>query len=118
MIPRPQPVAETAETITYAKADVDQLFEALEDLESRAAFAATRDEERLPAEVVRRLCAGDSPVVVFREHRGLSAAELAAQAGFSRSYLSEIERGRKPGSATALAALAAALDVTVDDLLP
>lgn len=117
MIARPQPVAETAETITYAKADVDQLFETLEDLEARAAFATTRAEEKLPAEVVRRLCAGDSPVKVFREHRGLSAAELAARAGLSRSYLSEIERGRKSGSAIALAALAAALEVTVDDLL-
>lgn len=115
MIARPRPIAETAETVTYSKADIDQLFETLEELEARAAYVATRGEEKLPAAAVQRLCRGESPIRVFREYRGLSTAELAARAGLSQS---EIERGRKPGAPDALSSLAAALDVTVDDLAP
>ena len=118
MITRPRPIAETAETVTYSKEDIDQLFEMLEDLEARAAFIATRDEEKLPTAVVQRLCRGESPIQVFREHRGLSTAELAARAGLSQSYLSEIESGRKPATPDALSALAVALDLTADDLVP
>ena len=118
MIAKPEPIAETSDTVTYARADVDRLFDALEDLEARAAFSATRDEERLPANVVGRLCAGENPVKVFREHRGLTAAALAEAAELSRSYLSGIETGRKPGSTKALRALAGALEVSLDDLLP
>jgi transcriptional regulator with XRE-family HTH domain len=43
-------------------------------------------------------------------------AALAAAAGVSPSYLSEIEGRRKPGSFMALAKLAAALDVALDDV--
>jgi hypothetical protein len=118
MIARPEPIAETSDTITFSRVDVERLFDALDDLETRAAFLATRDEERLPAEVVQRLCAGENPVKVLREHRGHSVAALAAAAHLSRSYLSEIEAGRKPGSAKALRALAGALEVSLDDLLP
>lgn len=118
MIARPRPIAETAETVTYSKADIDQLLETLEELEARAAYVATRGEEKLPAAAVQRLCRGESPIRVFREYRGLSTAELAARAGLSQSDLSEIERGRKPGAPDALSSLAAALDVTVDDLAP
>jgi DNA-binding XRE family transcriptional regulator len=117
MIARPRPVAETGDTITYSRADVNRLFEQLEDLEARAAYAATRTEETLPADVVRRLCAGDNPVKVFREYRGLSEAQLAEQAGLSRGHLAAIESDRRRASAKALGALAAALEVSVDDLL-
>lgn len=74
--------------------------------------------ERIPAAVARRLVAGDSPVRVWREHRGLTAHDLADQAGISQSLLSEIETGKKDGSVRTLAALATALRVDVDDLLP
>ena len=97
---------------------MDRLFEQLEDLEARAAYTATRAEERLPAEVVKRLCAGDSPVTVFREHRGLSAAQLAERAGLSSPRLAAIESGRRRAPTKALCAIAVALEVAVDDLLP
>lgn len=113
----PRPIAETSDAVTFDRRDVEELAAAIEDLEARAAFAATRGEELLPAEIVKRLCTGESPVRVFREHRGLGAAELAGRAGVSASYLSEIESGRKPGSARTLAKLACALDVAVDELI-
>ena len=117
MIARPRPVAETDDTVTYSRADVDRLFEQLEDLEARAAFAATRAEEVLPPEVVQRLCEGDSPVKVFREYRGFPKGRLAKQAGISSTRLAEIESGSRRPSSKALLALAAALEVGVDDLL-
>jgi ribosome-binding protein aMBF1 (putative translation factor) len=115
MIVRPRPVSETGDTITYSRTDVDRLFEELEDLEARAAFATSRAEERLPADIVERLCTGDHPVRVFREHRGLSAAQLAEKAGLELAVLAEIEQGRR-ASAKALSALATVLEVSVEDL--
>jgi DNA-binding Xre family transcriptional regulator/mRNA-degrading endonuclease RelE of RelBE toxin-antitoxin system len=89
-----------------------------QDLEARAAYAATRAEEKLPAQVVERLCAGESPVRVFREHRALSLAQLAEKSGIAVSYLAAIESGGRRASAKALAALAAVLEVSVEDLRP
>lgn len=75
------------------------------------------DEDWVPADVVRRLTSGESPVRVWREHRGLRACDLAAAAGIGRSYLSDIETGRKPGSVRALQGIAEALGVTIDELV-
>ena len=116
MIVKPRPIAETGDTVTYSRNDVDRLFEQLEDLEARAAYRATRAEERLPAEVVERLCAGDHPVRVFREHRDLSVAQLAEKAGLDSSDLAAIESGGRRASSKALSALAAVLEVSVEDL--
>jgi len=118
MIRMPEPRSEEATRVAYARADIERLADAIEDLEARATHAATRDEGLLPEAVVRRLVAGESPVRVLREHRGIKAATLAAAAGVSASCLSEIETGRKPGSATALRDLARVLEVAVDDLIP
>jgi len=62
--------------------------------------------------------AGAVPVRVWREHRGLSARALAGRAGISAAYLSQIETGRKPGSFDAMARLARALGVAMEDLEP
>lgn len=75
------------------------------------------DQELVPFELSKRLADGEHPVRVWREHRGLKASELAASAGVPASYLSDIEKGKKPGSVNALKRLAAALNVTVDDLI-
>ena len=75
------------------------------------------DEESVPIEVVDRLLAGESPVRVWREYRGLRGVELAAAAGVAASYLSAIENRKKPGSINALKRLATALRVDVDDLI-
>src|SRR3954464_7517647 len=48
-------------------------------------------EVLLPKAVVDRLANGDNPVRVIREWRGMMQGELAAGAGISQNYLSEIE---------------------------
>lgn len=99
-----------------------------EDAEDRAAVAERRAHEKavgkavarrdyLTADEVRRLLAGESPIRLWRLKRGLTQRALAAAAGVSASYLAEIERGRKPGSANALVRLARALGTAIDDLV-
>jgi DNA-binding Xre family transcriptional regulator len=120
-------MSDTTETVTLTRAEYEALIERLEDAEDLAAVAAAEAREaalgkekaradHLPIELVRRLSAGEHPVRVWRVHRGLGRDALAAAAGVAPSYLSEIETRRKPGSFGALAKLAAALHVSLDDL--
>lgn len=74
-------------------------------------------EELVPFELAERIADGEHPVRVWREYRGMKAGELAARAGVAASYLSDIENGKKPGSAKALKRIASALDLAVDDLI-
>jgi hypothetical protein len=116
------PVAETAETVTLRRADYQALLEALEDAADVAALreaeAAVQhgESELLPIEMVERLLAGEDPVRVWRTHRGMTAHELAKITKLSPS--SEIETGKKPGSFDAMARLARALGVAMEDLMP
>lgn len=73
--------------------------------------------ESFPAEVVDRLLAGQNPIRVYRDHCGMTQGALAAAAGIHPVYLSQIETGRRTGSARTLAAIAEALGVTVDELI-
>ena len=89
-----------------------------ENLADRIALeeARRRDEETMPHALVKRLISGDHPVKVFREHRGLTQAQLAERTGLSAMYLSQIETGRRGGSTKTLAKIARALHVDLDDL--
>lgn len=93
-------------------------MERIDDVEAGAAYAGTRGEESFPSEIVLRLVKRENPVRVFRAHRGLTMQALATAIGRSKSYVSEIERGKKPGSVKVLSAIARVLGVDVDDLLP
>jgi ribosome-binding protein aMBF1 (putative translation factor) len=117
-----EPIAETAETVTLARSDYEAMVSELEDARDLAtireveARVAAGESEYVPMAVVERLMAGEVPVRIWREHRGMTARALAAAAGIPASYLCEIEAGRKPGSFQAMAALARALEVDMEDL--
>ena len=72
--------------------------------------------ESCPIEVADRLVAGESPVRVYRSHRGLTQNELSAAVGIHKMYLSQIETGRRVGSTKTPAARASVLNETIDDL--
>ena len=97
--------------------------EALEDREDIAAIdefqrkLAAGKEEFISSDMLDRLLAGESTIRVWREHRGMTAAALAEKADVSAAYLSELEGRKKTGSIAALKRIAAALDLTVDDLI-
>ena len=95
---------------------ISTLRQAEEDAAARAAYAATRDEEAVPAKVVDRLLAGENPVRVWRQHRGLTLAALAERLDVAKGYVSEIETGRKPGSLRVMRRIAAVLEVDLDDI--
>lgn len=118
-----------AQTVTLSRDEFERVVAALEDRIDLAAVAAQEERERLlgkeaaradylPAEAVRRIFGGESPVRVWREHRGMTQRALADAAGINAAYLSEIEAGKKPGSARALLGLARALGLDIEELLP
>ena len=104
-------------------AQYEQLLEAIEDQEDGAAAedAAQRradGEEYLPGEMVHRLVDGENALRVWREHRELSLTQLAQRAGVNKSTLSLLENDKAHGKPATWRALADALKVTVDDILP
>lgn len=88
----------------------------LEDLQDIADARAASAEETLPLAFVERQLAGESPLRLWREHRGLTLQALAERAGCSRQMISLIEHGKSAPSADLLAKLAAALGCGMDDL--
>jgi transcriptional regulator with XRE-family HTH domain len=72
-----------------------------------------REQDRRPllrtmfGEVLRRI----------RLEQGRTLADVASAARVSMPYLSELERGRKEASSEVLAAICAALDIDLSDLL-
>ena len=79
--------------------------------------ALARDDERIPIEVVDRLIARENPIRVWREHRRLTQRRLAERVGINTAYLSQIETGKRAGSAKTLRAIANALGVDLDDIV-
>ena len=113
-----------SETVTIPRTEYDRLCAAEEDFNDLRAALAVRGhieagtEELVPAAVADRLIDGANPLKVWREHRALSQSALARASGVNRVQLADIEAGRATGSARTLRAIADALGVSVDDLLP
>ncbi len=109
--------------VVLSEADYRQLLDAAEDAADAVAVRqfkeklAAGEEELLPAAMVDRMLAGESPVRVWREHRGLSAQSLAEQAGITQPYLSQIENGKREGGIETMKKLASVLGVMIDDLV-
>jgi DNA-binding XRE family transcriptional regulator len=76
-----------------------------------------RESELVPSEIVDRLLGGENRIRVWRDHRGMTAAELARKAGIARAYLTQIENGKRAGAVATIRKLAKALRVEVDDLI-
>ncbi len=107
-------VAEDADLVVTTPAALEEM---LEDAAAAAAFHAGRDQERVPIEIVDRLLAGENPVKVWREHRGLSQRALAERVKLNFTYLSQIETGVRRGPVATMKKLADALNLEVSDLI-
>jgi DNA-binding XRE family transcriptional regulator len=118
-----------ADTVTLTRTEYQALIQRIEDAEDERVVATAEAREaaigkevaradHLPGDLVEQLIAGTHPVRVWRAHRGLTREALATAAGVSPSYVTEIETRRKPGSFRAIANLAAALRVSLDDIAP
>ncbi len=104
------------ETITISRAEYDALVAHNAELKEHIAALEADDGSRIPHPIALAMIRGDSPLSAFRSHRGLTLRQLAEASGVTASYISEIERGIKPGSMSAPARLANALDTTIDSL--
>ncbi len=78
---------------------------------------AARKDETFPAAIARRLAAGEVPLRVFREWRGLAQGQLGAVAGVAPQYISQIERGTRNMGAETARKLAPLLGVSAKSLL-
>lgn len=106
------------DTVTIPRTEYEAMLARIEDLDDILAGHAASTGATLPHEFAMRIVGGEHPVRVWREYRGMSAVALAETARVSKTYLSEIETGKKPGSVEAYKNIASALDVPVDAVLP
>lgn len=99
--------------------DLKRLLERAAQLDDVLAYdaAKAKAQELVPAAIVDRLIAGENPIKVWREHRGLTQQQLADACGISKPYVSQIESGAREPTVATLKALAAALAVDIDDLV-
>lgn len=103
--------------------EYENLLEALED---QADIAAAEDaekrraagEEYVSMEMVDRLVDGENALRVWRQYRHLSIGQLSDLSGINKATISQLENDKAFGRPATWRALADALRVTVDDILP
>ena len=104
-------------------ADYERLIDLVEDRADAQAAARAEErrqagEEYIPADVVDRIVAGENALQVWRKFRGMTQAELSAKADLSGATMSHLETGKRGTSAKNWRALAEALSVDIDDIMP
>jgi DNA-binding XRE family transcriptional regulator len=105
-------------------ADYERLLELAENQADIAAAERAKqrrlagEEEFVPFELVNAIIDGENALRVWRKYRGLTQGQLADAAKVRKSTVSEIENGKAQGKPALWRALADALKVTVDDILP
>jgi ribosome-binding protein aMBF1 (putative translation factor) len=106
--------------IVMPEAEYEALLDAADIADAHRVLAEIESgrQEWVPSEIVDRLLEGENRIRVWREHRGLTAADLAAKAKISAAYLSELETGKKTGTVETLRKLANVLKLDIDDLVP
>ncbi|RKP57655.1 helix-turn-helix domain-containing protein [Pararobbsia silviterrae] len=97
---------------------VASLVEHLDDTALFDRAKAEDDGTRIPAAVLNAELDGAHPIRAWREYRKLTQDALSDASGISKAYLSQIEGGKRTGTAKIYTAIAKALDVSVDVLLP
>lgn len=120
----PKPLAISKNRVILSRAAWKLIVEALEGVQERTTVRASgkRQHRRkgagLPAAYAERMRAGEHPIRVWRDVRGIGLNQLAKRAKVARGYISEIENGKKPGSIAALKRIADALKIGLDDTVP
>jgi DNA-binding XRE family transcriptional regulator len=79
--------------------------------------AKAKPQEFIPAEFAHRILDGESAIRVYREYRKMTQDALAARAGISKPYLSQLENGLRTPSVAVARKLAKCLRVDLDDLI-
>ena len=77
---------------------------------------ARGEDELVPFDISERRLAGESPLKIWREHRGLTQEGLAKKSKVSRPMIGAIESKHKTGGIGTLKKLAVTLKVDLDHL--
>lgn len=101
---------------------VAKASEADEDAGTARIVARARQEiadggPLLPKDIVDRIADGENPVRVLREWRDITQMYLSLKTNLSQGYISDIENGRRAGTAAALRLIANVLNVPLDLLV-
>ena len=86
------------------------------ELKEHVLDLAADEGSRIAHPVALAIIRGDSPRSRFCRKRGFTLRQLAESCGVTAPYISEIERGIKPGSMSALTRLADAPDARINVL--
>lgn len=93
-----------------------EMQEGIRDYDT-AKQALMEGEELVPSDLTYAILDGKHPIRAWREHRQLTQEQLAKAAEISKSYLSQIESGKRKGTTNVLVSLANALGLDVDDIV-
>jgi DNA-binding XRE family transcriptional regulator len=95
-----------------------EMSQDVQDYDSVKAALERGDDELVPSEVVYAILDGGNPIKVWRKYRGMSQLETAKNAGISVPYLSQLETNQRKGSLDVLSAIAKALKVSLESIVP
>jgi DNA-binding XRE family transcriptional regulator len=95
-----------------------EMLQDIQDYDSAKAALERGEDELIPAEVINAILDGTNPIKAWREYRGMSQQELAEQVGISVPYLSQLETNKRRGSFDVLSAIATALNISLDMVVP
>jgi len=107
--------------VILSRKEYDRLLAAANEDAADAAVARkaiARNEETLDDAEVDELLAARTPLAFWRRKRGVTQTDLAKAAGIAQGFLSEIECGLKTGDVAVLQRIAAALEISLLDLVP
>jgi transcriptional regulator with XRE-family HTH domain len=111
--------------VILSRAEYDALTMEQRDEDAADAAHANRilaelargSETLLTSEQADELLAAKTPFAFWRKHRGMTQEALSKLVGVAQGFISEIENGSKTGDVQTLAAIARALEISLDDLV-
>jgi mRNA-degrading endonuclease RelE of RelBE toxin-antitoxin system/DNA-binding Xre family transcriptional regulator len=109
--------SDTTDTNSIAR-EMEELEDQLDVALLKLARMEQANDESVPGDMVRRLVEGGHPLTDWREHRGLTREVLAELSRTPIELLSEIENGKEDVPLRTMNAVARALGVDLDDLVP
>lgn len=98
--------------------EIEELEDRLDAALLKLARVEQANDEVIPYAVVQLLSDGAVPTKIWREYRGLSQEELARAANVTAELVAEVEAGKEDMPLRSMHALARALNVDLDDLVP
>ncbi|HEY1935343.1 MAG TPA: helix-turn-helix transcriptional regulator [Acetobacteraceae bacterium] len=98
--------------------EIEELEDRLDAALLKLARVEQANDEAIPIAVVQLLSNGGVPTRIWREYRGLSQEELARAARVPPEVVTQVEAGKEDVPLRSMHALARALNVDLDDLVP